>query len=369
MVRLWPIALAIAIALSRSTVDCLTAEERTAFSKVFKYYHRSVRPSSTHNYVKFNENATSFRLSTELTLLSSAIDTQGYLTVDWNLALRYFDERLEMRMAAEPIVVPEEFPPWTPVVAVVPSTRTTNSVILRSTTGEITMELRMQTRQLCVRNDWIFPFGKRTCQFEVFLDESDLLFDVRSFRDLREDRQVSVSFDVPSTARLYLAFASPGEMAHFLLVSFLPSALIVVAVIAAQARRRRDRLLVSLGAVCAIVFMHNAQTSNVKPSLSLLDIWLFGCFLMAVVLLIINLIYRFQRRRWHSSSSKDNSIRENLENHVLVEQVNVSRVETRLLSNLIKSNTLCLAVVIPAVYYCIFIVLYFILLIASGAFS
>lgn len=35
---------------------------------------------------------------------------------------------------------------------------------------------RMQTTQLCTRNDWIYPFGKRVCRFEVFLDHSGILY-------------------------------------------------------------------------------------------------------------------------------------------------------------------------------------------------
>ncbi|WKY05871.1 hypothetical protein Q1695_006240 [Nippostrongylus brasiliensis] len=276
-----------------AAVTSLTLTERNEMSRKFKYYFNSVRPTAPENFIN-GSNGTFFRIFTEFHLIATHIKSNSVL-VNAVLVFRWTDDRLVLRELFDDFELPKEFEPWLPRVRTSPEPHIV-TVLLSPATGTLSLYHRVKDSVSCSSSEWKYPFEEMHCELSSE-NAGDEVVTVSSVRDLRpESQMVRIGTELgefPECA-LHLKYAADW---HFALLSvFLPSVLIVALVFFAQWKRRKVQVLVSLAAImCMLILLVSSRPYH---SATLLDLWICGCFVHTVFLLVVDLTLPARRVRY-----------------------------------------------------------------------
>ncbi|CAJ0601733.1 unnamed protein product [Cylicocyclus nassatus] len=241
-----------------------------------------------------NVNGTFFKIGIEFHLVGTQIKTRS-LIVDAVVMYRWTDDRLALRDLFDDFELPKEFEPWLPRVRTIPEPHTV-TIVLSPATGVISLYHRVKDFAVCSATEWKHPFELFDCELQTDNAGDELLI-VNKLRDLRPEQQIMLVqaelAPFPSSS-LHMKFSADWNSA--LLSVYLPSLLIVTIVFFAQWKRRKVQILVSLAAImCILVLLVSSRPYN---SATLLDLWISGCFIHAVFLLLVDLTLPARRVRY-----------------------------------------------------------------------
>uniref|UniRef100_A0A183CAC1 Neur_chan_LBD domain-containing protein n=1 Tax=Globodera pallida TaxID=36090 RepID=A0A183CAC1_GLOPA len=291
----------IASGMHHRPVFGLTSEERSELARKFKYYHRTVRPALELNMLD-TLNGTFFRLVTELELQDTfqAPESEAHrLSVDFALFVHYRDDRLLLRDLPGSMAIPDEFQPWTPRIQPMPMELAHGLLVQKSSTfepkmGHLTAIFRFYGTIRCEFDAWKVPFERYKCLFWLETDPEERLA-LRTLRDLRPNwqmRRVKITIDHWPFLTLSLTFQS-HRWHHTLVSAYVPSFLLFSCALVAQWRRRKIQVIVTMGALLAILILFHQHSQIVLPlksSTTLLDLWLGVVFVHLVCLLSADLL-------------------------------------------------------------------------------
>uniref|UniRef100_A0A914HIB7 Uncharacterized protein n=1 Tax=Globodera rostochiensis TaxID=31243 RepID=A0A914HIB7_GLORO len=284
----------------------LTSEERSELARKFKYYHRTVRPSLELNMLD-TLNGTFFRLVTELELQDTfqAPESEAHrLSVNFAIFVHYRDDRLLLRDLPGSMAIPDEFQPWTPRIQPLPMELAYGLLVQKSSTfepktGHLTAIFRFYGTIRCEFDAWKVPFERYKCLFWLETDPEERLA-LRTLRDLRPNWQMRrVKIGIDHWPFLTLSFTFQSHRWHHILVSaYVPSFLLFSCALVAQWRRRKIQVIVTMGALLAILILFHQHSQIVLPlksSTTLLDLWLGVVFVHLVCLLSADLLLPARR--------------------------------------------------------------------------
>ncbi|EYC22466.1 hypothetical protein Y032_0017g3367 [Ancylostoma ceylanicum] len=276
-----------------AAVTSLSLTERNEMSRKFKYYFNSVRPTAPENFIS-GVNGSFFKVAVEFHLVGTQVKTRSLL-VDAVVVFHWIDDRLVLRELFDDFELPKEFEPWLPRVRTIPAPHTV-TVVLSPATGVVSLYHRVKDVITCSAVEWKHPFETFDCELQAE-NAGDEVLTMLKLRDLRSDHQttlVGAELSPFPLSTLKLQFSAEWNSA--LLSVFLPSVLIVTLVFFAQWKRRKVQILVSLAAIMSILVL--LVSSRPYHSATLLDLWICGCFIHAVFLLLVDLTLPARRVRY-----------------------------------------------------------------------
>ncbi|KAK5967195.1 Ligand-Gated ion Channel [Trichostrongylus colubriformis] len=281
------------ISMLIAAVTSLTLTERNEISRKFKYYYNTVRPTAPENFVS-NVNGTHYRVLVEFHLIETHIKMRS-LFVNAIIVFHWTDDRLILRELFDDFELPKEFEPWLPRVRSVPSPYSV-TVILSPANGILSLYHRVRGTVQCSSSEWKYPFETFDCELPIE-NAGDELIIATALRDLRPQSQTAmVGAEIASFPQSSLRMMFSADWDFALLSVFLPSFLIVALVFFAQWKRRKVQILVSLAAIiCMLILL---VSSRPYLSATLLDLWISGCFVHTVFLLVVDLTLPARRLRY-----------------------------------------------------------------------
>uniref|UniRef100_A0A7E4V8P7 Neur_chan_LBD domain-containing protein n=1 Tax=Panagrellus redivivus TaxID=6233 RepID=A0A7E4V8P7_PANRE len=280
----------------------LTPEERGELARKFKYYHTSVRPGDKFNLVE-TLNGTFFNLNVEIELLQTR-PIKGNVGLDMVIIVHYLDDRLVMRELNNVLTIPIEFTPWLPAIDFGPYGTPSKSVHVDPKTGQMTIFYRLHALVPCFAETWKYPFERYQCDINFGTDQDERIF-VRTLRDLRPDRQISlIKYRTVDWPHMMFHVMYSSQWHSSIVNVFLPSILIFSVVIFAQWKRRKVQIMISVGAMIAIIIMQTSHKEH--DQITMQDLWMSGMLIHIIAILTADLILP-SRRIIHTTITTPNS--------------------------------------------------------------
>ncbi|KAE9418867.1 hypothetical protein Angca_001631, partial [Angiostrongylus cantonensis] len=248
----------------------LSPTERNEISRKFKYYFNSVRSNAFQNFVS-DVNGTFYRITIDFHLIATHIKTRSLL-VEAVVVFHWIDDRLVLRELFDDFELPSEFVPWLPRIRTIPKPHTV-TVVLSPATGKISLYHRVKDIIPCSATEWKYPFESFDCELATE-NAGDEVMTVSALRDVRVESEIlRIKAELAPFPQSVVHLRFPADWHPAVLSVFLPSFLIVALVFFAQWKRRKVQLV----------------GSRPYQSATFLDLWICGCFIHTVFLLVVDL--------------------------------------------------------------------------------
>uniref|UniRef100_A0A183G5Q5 Neur_chan_LBD domain-containing protein n=1 Tax=Heligmosomoides polygyrus TaxID=6339 RepID=A0A183G5Q5_HELPZ len=206
---------------------------------------------------------------------------------------------LVLRELFDDFELPKEFEPWLPRARTSPDPHTV-TVMLSPATGTVSLYHRVKESLYCGSSQWKYPFESFDCEFGseiaggILADEVLTVSELRDLRPNWQTMRVGAELGSFPEATVHMKYSADWQFA--VLSVFLPSFLILALVFFAQWKRRKVQVFVSLAAIMSMLIM--LVSSRPLHSATLLDLWICGCFIHAVFLLVVDLTLPARRVRY-----------------------------------------------------------------------